>query len=225
MIIILIGPPGSGKGTQSEMLVSALSTLKEKNNYLENIGVENICVGNILREEIEKETQLGLKAKAIIERGDLLSDQDVFEIVKSRLNASSDVQFIILDGYPRTLEQAKLLENYSTQPLKVIYFSLDRSHVIDRLNHRLTCKNCGKIYNLKTTPPKISHQCDDCGSDDLTQRADDAKEAVLQRLENYEEKTKPLIDFYARNGVLYNIDASQEKHKIHEEIVRIIQEK
>lgn len=211
MIVVLIGPPGSGKGTQSEMLIADYSA-------------EHISVGDILREEVKKESELGLKIKSIIERGDLLGDHDVFNVVKQRLENPLDARFVILDGYPRTIEQAKLLDDFYKQPIKVIYLKLDEQKLQDRFKNRYYCVQCGKIYNEKTNMPKIQGVCDDCGSSIFEKRKDDTQEVFEKRMKNYEEKTRPLIDFYLKSGVLYSIDASKDRYEVHEEIVKIIQE-
>lgn len=211
MIIVLVGPPGSGKGTQSEMLMADYSA-------------EHISVGDILREEVKKESELGLKIKDIIEKGDLLGDNDVFDVVKQRLEHPLDVQFIILDGYPRTIEQAKLLDTFYKKPIKVVYLKLDIKKLQDRFENRYYCAQCGKIYNEKTNMPRVQGICDDCGSSKFEKRKDDTQEVFEQRMKNYEEKTSPLIDFYLKSGVLYNIDASKDRYEVHEEIVKIIQE-
>lgn len=211
MIIILIGPPGAGKGTQSEML-------------MEEYSAEHIAVGDILREEVKKQSELGLKIKDIIEKGNFLSDEEVFEVVKSRLDNPLDVQFIILDGYPRTIKQAELLQDYYERPIKVIYLKLRSEQLAERFEYRYYCDQCGKVYNEKTIQPRVPGVCDECGATQFTHRADDTKEVFIQRMKNYEEKTSPLIDFYLKNGVLYSIDASKNRHEVHEEIVKIIQE-
>jgi adenylate kinase len=216
-IIVLVGPPGSGKGTQSQMLI-------------ESLNVEHIAVGDILREEIQKGSELGLKAKKIIDKGNLLDDETVFDIVKYRLKKSLDVENIILDGYPRTVKQAELLQQYCNKcglaPIKVIYFEVDINdeRLQDRFANRFNCVKCGKVYNAKTNPPRVPGVCDDCKSTEFEVRVDDTKEVFEQRLKNYADKTQPVIDFYCQDGVLYNIDAGKNKQEVYEDVIKIIQE-
>ena len=215
MIIILVGPPGSGKGTQSDLLVNHLKA-------------KHIAVGDILREEIQKGSELGKRAQAIIDKGHLMDDQTVSEIVESRLNY--DDRYIILDGYPRTVGQAEILEtvvnNKKLGPIKVLYFELDLQdpRLQERFANRFNCNNCGKVYNSKTNPPKVKGECDACHSRDFGVRADDTQEVFEQRLKNYASKTQSVIDFYKRNGVLYSIDAGKNKHEVYEDVVKIVQE-
>ncbi|USO02393.1 MAG: nucleoside monophosphate kinase [Alphaproteobacteria bacterium] len=211
MIIVFVGPPGSGKGTQSDMVKDILD-------------VDHIATGDILRDEIQRKTPLGVKIKDIIERGDLLDNNDILSALETRITNIPDEKIVILDGFPRTIEQAKLLQEKYTGPLKVLHFHIDETRLRERLLSRYSCANCSAVYNEKTNPTKEKNKCDACGSAEFIVRKDDTEEVFEQRMKNYKEKTQPLIDFYSRNGVLYSIDADKNKDEIHKEVMRFIKE-
>jgi len=185
-------------------------------------------VGDVLREEIKKGSDLGKRAQAIIDKGHLMDDETVSAIVESRLSA--DDHYVILDGYPRTVGQAEILEAHVKKtklgPVKVIYFELDLkdSRLQERFGNRFHCNGCGKVYNKKTNPPKVKGQCDACESKSFGIRADDTQEVFEQRLKNYVSSTQPVIDFYKRNGVLYSIDAGKNQHEVYADVVKFVQE-
>lgn len=215
MIIVFIGPPGSGKGTQAQTLV--------KNN-----GAIHVDTGALLRKEIQQKTPLGLKMKSTIDRGDLVEnlDQEVFSLVRNNINVTN---LIIIDGYPRTLAQASLLDNFLKQnkayKLKVLYLDLSVDSLYKRFEGRYNCARCGKIYNKNTDLPKNKEICDVCGSKEFSKRSDDTREVFEKRIRNYMEKTRPLIDFYKQRGLLYSIDASKNFDEVYKAILEHLQEK
>jgi adenylate kinase len=192
MNLIFLGPPGVGKGTHADLISREFS-------------IPKISTGDILREEVKNRTGLGLKAKSYMDKGELVPDDLVIEILKQRLKQSDCKEGFILDGFPRTINQAKSLEGFVKIDL-VINLLLSREEIINRITGRLTCKNCGEIYHRKNMPPKKPGICDKCGGE-LYQREDQKVEVVENRLKVYEEQTKPLIEYYREKGILKDIDA------------------
>lgn len=191
--ILFLGAPGSGKGTQAKIISEELNLL-------------HISTGDILREEVQNKTEIGLKAKAYMEEGKLVPDEVLLEIVSSRIKNAKNG--FVLDGYPRNLNQAKSLEeilNQINKPLNyVLFLDVPEEELILRLTMRRLCKKCGKIYHLKYFPPKEDEICDNC-KEKLILREDDKKEVVLKRLKVYEETTMPLVDFYREKKILKHI--------------------
>ncbi len=212
MYLILLGAPGVGKGTQSKYLV-------------EEKGFVQLSTGDILRAEVKAKTDLGIAAKEFMDNGRLVSDDIVLNMIKNKLmNISDDV---IFDGFPRTLVQAEkfvdILKDLNKKIDKVINLSLDDSIIEERLAGRLVCKSCGKSYHKIFLKPKKTGVCDDCGGT-LYQRADDNLESVRNRLEVYHSTTKPLINYYDKNGVLYNLDGNKESRELFNDIVKVLEE-
>jgi adenylate kinase len=196
MRIVLLGPPGSGKGTHGKRLAEAQ-------------GTPLISTGDILREAIAEETHLGKAAQADVKAGRLVADETVLGLIETRLRMGDAKKGFILDGFPRTTAQAdglsRLLGDKKID--HVLNLVVPAETVVARLKDRWLCGQCGAIYNLKTAPPKVAGVCDRCGGT-LKQRADDQPDTVRTRLEVYEKETAPLVAYYRRNGVLQNIDAS-----------------
>lgn len=196
MNIILLGPPGAGKGTQSVMLANRYS-------------LPHISTGDILRESVKSGQPLGLKAKEYMDKGGLVPDEIVTGIVADRLSKPDTKKGFLLDGFPRTIKQAedldKALFDIKSKIDMVLYFATSVEMVIDRLTGRRVCKNCGIIYHIKNIPSKKPGVCDKCGGQ-LYQRADDNESTVRNRLKVYEDQTKPLIDYYAKKGILKTVD-------------------
>lgn len=196
--LVFLGPPGAGKGTFALMLANDFQFV-------------HISTGDILRAEVKSGTPLGKQAKTCIESGDLVPDQVVADVVDVRLRAD-DVQAngFILDGFPRTVRQAELLDGvlqgHSWALDAAVLFDAGRDLLISRLTARRLCRGCGKMFNVLYGPPKKAGVCDDCG-DTLYQRADDSKETALGRLEVYEQQTAPLIELYEKRGLLKRIDS------------------
>ena len=205
---VLLGPPGSGKGTQAKIIA-------------EKLDLPHISMGDILREEVRKKSPLGIKVEGILKVGKLVPDEVTFELARERLNFSDCGKGFIFDGYPRTLVQAEALEKIlgglGKSVDKVVYFSLPLNSVVERLSLRRSCKKCGAVYHLKYAPPKTANKCDACGGD-LYLRHDDEENVIKNRFEVYLKQTKPLIDYYKKKNVLIEIDAS----KLIEEITKDI---
>ncbi len=212
MYLILLGAPGVGKGTQSKYLV-------------ESKGFIQLSTGDILRAEVKAKTDLGIVAKECMDKGTLVSDDIVLNMIKNKLIEISDN--VIFDGFPRTLIQAEkfvdILKDLNKKIDKVINIALDDSIIEDRLAGRLVCKSCGKSYHKIFFKPRKAGVCDDCGGV-LYQRSDDNLESVRNRLEVYHSTTKPLINYYDKNGILYNLDGNKESLELFNDIVNVLEE-
>ncbi|MCX8045187.1 MAG: adenylate kinase [Desulfobacterota bacterium] len=197
MRIILLGSPGAGKGTVANLLK-------------QHDGSVHISTGDILRNAVKAGTPLGKKAKEYMDQGALVPDSLIIDIMGERLQESDCKHGFILDGFPRTIPQAEaldnLLEKLSIRLDGVVNLEVARSVILDRLTTRRTCSNpsCQAIYNVKTNPPKTEGICDKCGSP-VVQRSDETEEAILKRLETYNQQTAPLIDYYKKRGMLITI--------------------
>lgn len=197
---IFLGPPACGKGTQTEKLAKYF-------------GFPHIDTGSLLRAEIKAETEDGKIAKKFIDKGMLVPPELVGTIIKNRLSQPDCKDGFILDGYPRSLEQAEILEDIKTNldkdedvDFRAIYFDLDENVLLSRIVNRRSCSNCGEIYNLKFKPTKVEGICDKCGGA-LVQRKDDNEEIAKTRFDIYFNQTAPLIDYYKNKKVLKTIDA------------------
>jgi len=202
--IILLGPPGAGKGTQAKLLAA-------KN------GLAHLSTGDILRDEVARGTDLGKKAQAYMDRGDLVPDQLIIDMIKGRLDESAG---FILDGFPRTVTQAEALEKLVAMDI-AINIALSREDVIKRLSSRRVCRECGKIYNLLYNPPAVDGVCDECGGE-LYQRDDDKREVIENRYDVYEQATAPLIGFYKERGLLVDVDGARETEEVTEQITEAL---
>lgn len=194
--VIFLGPPGAGKGTQARQIA-------------ESYGVPHLSTGDMFREHVSRGTQLGLRAKPIMERGELVPDDLVLSMVEERVSRPDCADGFILDGFPRTLPQAEKLDEilrrrFKTDPL-VVHFVVDQDQLMRRLTGRRTCKIGGEIYNIYDHPPKVPGRCDHDGGE-LIQRPDDREEVIGERLAAYERQTRPLVDYYRRRGVLKDLD-------------------
>ena len=206
MRIVLLGAPGSGKGTQSQLLVKAY-------------GVPQISTGDLLREAVASGTELGRRAKAAIDAGTLVDDSIVLGMIRERLDKSDAANGFILDGFPRNLAQAAALAELLSRlgkPLHaVILLNLDLGVLFKRLTGRRICQDCGRVFNVLTAPPGTVPHCEKCGdSPRLIQRPDDREEVIGKRLEVYEAQTKPLIQHYRENGLLRLIDADAPQETV-----------
>lgn len=206
--IILMGPPGAGKGTQSELIV-------------QKFGLKHLSTGDMFREAISKKTKVGLEAKSYIDAGKLVPDSVTIDLVADRLGQQDCENGYLLDGFPRTVNQADALEKITSEvhrPLyKVINIEADESILIERIVSRRVCPKCGASYNLLTKKPKVEGICDYCGSK-LVQRADDTKEAFKVRLDAYHRQTQPLIEYYSKKGLLVNVNGLQDIDKVFDDI-------
>lgn len=207
--LIILGAPGSGKGTQAAKLV-------EK-------GFKHISTGDLLRAEIAKGTELGQKVSGIISRGDLVDDKTVMALLKA--NCDVDKISYIFDGFPRNIAQAEMLEAELLQGRKTlaVYFKIDFGVLTDRVVNRRTCGSCGEIYNLTTKPPRVANVCDKCGAvDSLKQRKDDTLEVVANRLKIFADTVDPMLAFYKSKGALVEIDASMSERAVFDALEKVI---
>jgi adenylate kinase len=212
MIILFLGAPGAGKGTQASIIAKKL-------------GIPHISTGDIFREAVSKGTELGKKAKEYMDRGELVPDEIVIGIVKERIVADDCKNGFVLDGFPRTVAQAEALDQVLSEIDRKIDYVLNivvsEDEVVKRLTGRRTCKNCGAVYHVIFNPPQKEGVCDVCGGE-LYQRDDDKEETVRNRLRVYFEKTAPLIDYYRNKGVLVDINGEQTVDEVTKEIERVI---
>lgn len=196
--LVLLGPPGAGKGTQARMLE-------------EKFGLVQLSTGDLLRAAVAAGTEAGLRAKAVMEAGDLVSDAIVIAILRDRLAQPDCAHGVILDGFPRTTVQAEALDSLMAdlgQDIGVaISLEVDDAAMVTRISGRYTCAGCGEGYHDTFKQPARAGRCDKCGSTDMTRRADDNAETVEQRLRAYHAQTAPLISYYAARGVLSRVDA------------------
>ena len=212
MRIVLIGAPGGGKGTQAKLLV-------------EKYGIPQISTGDLLREAVAAGSPLGMRAKSAMEAGQLVSDDIVLGMIRERLSKVDAQRGFILDGFPRNIPQAESLDNLLDEMGKALQVSLlidvDFNILMQRLTGRRTCGQCGAIFNVHTSPPRMEGRCDKCGGE-LTQRADDNEETVGQRLKVYEAQTAPLIEYYRRQGIVRTVQGVGEIEDIFSAIERIL---
>ncbi len=197
MRIVLFGPPGAGKGTQAGLLS-------------EKYGSAHISTGDILREAVANKTEVGLKAKGYMEKGELVPDEVVIAIAKEKLSSIGDKGFI-LDGFPRTIAQAQALDEALAEigkPLDaVVNLQVDDEELVRRLSGRRVCPSCGEPYHTDSKRPRVEGKCDKCGAD-LVHRADDQPDAIRNRLKVYNTQTSPVLGHYEQRGVLRNIPAT-----------------
>ncbi len=210
MRIVLLGPPGSGKGTHGRRLAEAL-------------GVPLIATGDILRQAIAEGTRLGLSAQADVSAGRLVADETVLGLIETRLQMGDARDGFIMDGFPRTSMQANGLKRIlGDQKIdRVVNLVVPAEVVVNRLRERWLCGSCGSIYNLKSAPPKVAGICDRCGGE-LKQRADDEPATVRARLEVYQSETAPLVAYYRRDGMLRDVDASGPADEVYASLERAV---
>jgi len=208
MKLILLGPPGAGKGTQAQFLV-------------EKYGLPQISTGDLLRKAVAEQTELGKIAKEYMDAGKLGPDDLILALVKERIDKPDCSNGYILDGYPRNLAQAEAMEKLAKVDV-VINLNVPMEELVNRLTSRRTCRQCNAVYNLTARPPKVDGVCDSCGGE-LYQRDDDNVETVSKRLETYNAQTAPLIEYYTDNGMIKNIDATQGMQNTHKFIVEVLE--
>ncbi|MCJ7874941.1 adenylate kinase [Marinovum sp. 2_MG-2023] len=198
VILILLGPPGAGKGTQARMLE-------------EKFGLAQLSTGDLLRAAVAAGTEAGKSAKAVMEAGGLVSDEIVIAILRDRLAEGDTAKGVILDGFPRTIVQAEaldtLLSETGTGINAAISLDVEDAAMVTRISGRFTCASCGEGYHDSFKPLAVADVCDNCGGSDFKRRADDNAETVASRLEAYHAQTAPLIDYYQGKGVLQRVDA------------------
>lgn len=214
MNLIILGPPGAGKGTQAKSIAEEFMLL-------------HISTGDLFRESITNNTPLGAKAKEYIDKGLLVPDSLTIEILKQKLFELTEYNGFILDGFPRNLEQAASLEGICTEMEieinAVIDIDTPKDVIVKRLQNRRMCRNCNAIFNINNTMAKVSGKCDICGGE-LYQRDDDKPEVVLNRLKVYEEQTKPLKEYYRKKNLLKVFNGEKEIHEISREISEYLHE-
>ncbi|MGQ9855597.1 MAG: adenylate kinase [Fervidobacterium sp.] len=212
MNLIFLGPPGAGKGTYAKRVV-------------EKYSIPHISTGDIFREAIAKGTELGKKVQDIVNSGNLVPDELTNALVEERLQQPDCEKGFILDGYPRTLNQAQALDNMLTKMGKTLtgalYFEVDEETVVQRISTRRVCSKCGKVYNLITLPPKVEGICDDCGGQ-LIQRDDDKEDVVRGRFRVYIEKTSPLIEYYRNQNKLFTLDGRKSVEEVMKMLFNIL---
>jgi adenylate kinase len=212
LFVVLLGAPGAGKGTQAERLS-------------ENLGIPQVSTGDLFRENLKKETELGLMAKQYMDRGELVPDEVTVAMVRERLSRPDAAKGAILDGFPRTIPQAEALEellhDMGTGLDLVPYIKVPEDMLLARLAGRWTCRRCGAMYHELYSPPQEPGVCDKCGGE-LYQRPDDTPETQKHRIKVYFEQTAPLIDYYRDKGLLVEVDGRPGIEEIQAELVDII---
>lgn len=212
MKLILLGPPGAGKGTQAKML-------------MDRYGIPQISTGDILRAAVKAGTPMGLRAKSFMDAGGLVPDDVVVGIVRERIQEDDCKAGFILDGFPRTVPQADALAEALTalgRPLDaVVSLAVDVEALVERLTGRRTCRDCGLGYHVTFAAPKAAGICDACGGE-LVQRDDDREETIRRRLDVYNEQTSPLIDYYRKSGLLSEVDGMLSMDAVQDEILAIL---
>jgi adenylate kinase len=215
MRLILLGPPGAGKGTQSQRLVDKL-------------GIPQLSTGDMLREAVKAGTEVGLKAKAVMDAGNLVSDEIVNAIVSERIDQPDAAKGFILDGYPRTLVQADAVEEMLAEKgLEldcVIELEVDDNVLVERISGRYSCAKCGTGYHDTNKKPLVAGVCDKCGSTEFKRRPDDNAETVRTRLEAYYKQTSPLIGYYYAKGKLRKVDGMADMEDVTASIEKILSE-
>lgn len=213
--MIFLGPPACGKGTQT-------------NRLAEYFNLPHVDTGSLLRAEIKSESENGKIAKQYIDKGQLVPVELVAKIIKDRLAQKDCEEGYILDGFPRSAEQADMLTKINEEldsdkevSFKAVYFDLDQEILISRIVNRRSCPKCGEIYNIKFHPPKTEGVCDKCGTE-LTQRKDDNEETAKARFETYFRETAPLVDYYKNKDVLRTIDANGSIDEVWERLLKVV---
>ncbi|GAA0123751.1 MAG: adenylate kinase [Clostridium argentinense] len=212
MKIILLGPPGAGKGTQAKSI---------SNKY----SIPHISTGDIFRKNISEKTPLGIEAKSYIDKGHLVPDELTINIVQDRLEKEDCKNGFLLDGYPRTVKQAEALKNFLQEKGDkldtALLIEVPKEYIIDRMTGRRVCLSCGASYHVKFNPTKVDGKCDICGSV-VIQRDDDCEETVNERLEIYDAQTQPLIDYYREQNLLSEVDGTQAINDVFKDICGIL---
>ena len=213
--VIFLGPPGAGKGTQARQIA-------------ESYGVPHLSTGDMFREHVSRGTPLGLRAKPIMERGELVPDDLVLSMVEDRISRPDCADGFILDGFPRTLPQAEKLDEilrrrFKVEPL-VVHFVVDKNQLMRRLTGRRVCGIGGEIYNIYDHPPKVPGRCDRDGGE-LIERPDDREEVIAERLAAYQRQTRPLVDYYRQRGVLKDVDGMAAPQAVTKNVLELLAQK
>jgi adenylate kinase len=210
--VIFLGPPGAGKGTQAKIVAR-------------HVGVPHLSTGDMFREHVTQDSELGRRAKPIMARGDLVPDEIVMGMIEERLARPDCAGGFVLDGFPRTLPQAEELESILEvmgfgKPI-VVHFILDRGILLNRLSGRRMCAICGRIYHVYDRPPRNPGICDDDGGT-LTQRQDDMESVITERLMHFDQQTEPLVEYYRQHGALHDVDAGGEVESVTKSVLGIL---
>ena len=212
--VVIFGAPGSGKGTQSEKIV-------------EKYGINHISTGDVLRAEMKNGTELGKTAKGYIDQGQLIPDELMIDILASVFDSFKDSKGVIFDGFPRTIPQAKALDDALTKIGEKMDYAIDvdvpDENIVNRMGGRRACLNCGATYHIVFNPTKVEGKCDACGADTVL-RDDDKPETVQKRLAVYHEQTQPLIEYYDKQGILKSVDGTKPMDEVFSAIVGILGE-
>jgi adenylate kinase len=212
MRLILLGPPGAGKGTQAKLL-------KEK------YGIPQISTGDILRKAVKDQTAVGIEVQAFMQAGNLVPDELVINLIKERIKEEDCSRGFILDGFPRTqIQAAKLTETLGTMGIgidTVVEFTVDNKALVDRLTGRRTCSECGAMFHESARKPKVDGICDNCGGK-LFQRDDDKRETIINRLEIYKQETQPLIKYYKQQGRLKTVEGQGDVNEVFSQVCSLI---
>lgn len=211
LYLSILGPPGSGKGTQAT-------------GFSRDLGIVHISTGDMLREAVKKGTPLGKQANEYMTSGRLVPDEVIIGVVKERIAQPDCAKGVLLDGFPRTIAQAERLDRMGPKLNHVISIEVPNEECAKRLVNRRSCSKCGAIYNLLTKPPKQADKCDQCGGA-LVQRSDDKAETVDNRLKVYAEQTQPLIDYYKKSDRLLRADGTLSPEKVSQNLKNLIQSK
>ena len=215
MYIILLGAPGAGKGTQAVMLAEKLKLVQ-------------VASGDLFRKALQQETELGKKAKSYMEKGQLVPDEITVKMLLGRITAPDCTKGVILDGFPRTLEQAKALDKALAAQGngidRVLYIKVSNKELLRRLSGRWICRNCQAPYNIVEMPPKIAGKCDRCGGE-LYQRADDTEETARKRLDVYFSQTMPLIEYYTKTSKLVEVNGEQGIEAVGRDLIAALKAK
>jgi len=210
--IILLGAPGSGKGTQAKKMTTSFA-------------IPQISTGDMLREAVKNGTEMGRRAKVFMDQGGLVPDEVVIGIVRDRLREKDCDKGFILDGFPRTIPQAQALDRtvkeLGKEITSVLSLEVDEAEIMERLSGRRTCSGCGAMYHVRFNPPKAEGRCDKCAGT-LLQRDDDKEETIRTRLVNYKKSTEPLIEYYRKTGKVHAVKASGDIDAIFDDISRIL---
>jgi Adenylate kinase (EC 2.7.4.3) len=211
VILVFLGPPGAGKGTQAKLLSKRM-------------GFLHLSTGDLLREAVKNQTPLGKKAKEYMDRGELVPDELIVQLIEETMPKDGNV---VLDGFPRTVNQAlaleEMLKGKGEKISKVLFFDVPDEVIIDRLSGRRVCSKCGAVYHVKYNPSNVEGVCDLCGGS-LVQRDDDKEEVVKKRLEVYRKQTQPLIEFYQDRGIIYKLDAEKGVEELFGEVKGLVRD-